>query len=152
MSGCHAFPHFQQSRDGYCLSACARMVLTYLGDHLSEAEVSQALEAHDFGAPSFAIQKLSTLGFHVDYREWSLPQMLELLQAGTPLIIFVRTAFLEYWTKDVAHALLLVSAEPGQSFVVHDPALPTGPLTVSWNGLLAAWAEFGYRGAAVSSK
>ena len=52
MSGRHAFPHFQQSRDGYCLSACARMVLTYLGDHLSEAEVSQALEAHDFGAPS----------------------------------------------------------------------------------------------------
>lgn len=93
---------------------------------------------------------MTSLGYHVEYREWSIPQVLELLQADTPLIIFVRTAFLEYWTKDVAHAIVLVGAEAHQSFSVHDPALPGGPQTVSWDGILAAWAEFGYRGAAIT--
>jgi len=35
--------HFQQSAEGYCLSACVRMVLTHLGLERSEAEVSQML-------------------------------------------------------------------------------------------------------------
>ncbi len=35
-------------------------------------------------------------------------------------------------------------------FWLHDPALSTGPIAVSWHSVLAAWAEFGYRGAALS--
>ena len=145
-----ALPHFQQSREGYCLSACARMVIAYLGTALSEAEISQALGARNFGTPSFAIQRLASLGFQVVYREWSIPQMVETLHDGIPLIVFVRTAFLEYWGKDVAHTVVLVEAEENQRFWLHDPALSTGPTAVSWDGLLAAWAEFGYRGALIS--
>lgn len=46
--------------------------------------------------------------------------------------------------------MVVVGAEEGQQFWLHDPALSAGPVSVSWNGLLAAWAEFGYRGALIS--
>jgi len=56
MSGILSVPHFPQSAEGYCLSACARMVLAYLGIERSEAEVSQVLGAQEYGTPTFAIQ------------------------------------------------------------------------------------------------
>jgi hypothetical protein len=94
---------------------------------------------------------LTALGLEVVYREWSIPQLLAVLAAGQPIILFVRTGFLDYWQEDVAHAVVVVGAEENQRFWLHDPALTTGPLSVSWNGLLAAWAEFEYRGAVIST-
>ena len=126
------------------------MVLAHLGLERYEKEVGQTLDAQEYGTPSFAIRRLSVLGLQVDYREWSAPQLLEALQAGHPVIVFVRTAFLEYWTHDVAHAVVVVGAAESQRFWIHDPALPTGPTPVSWDGLLAAWAEFSYRGATIT--
>ena len=63
--------HFQQSAEGYCLSACVRMVLTHLGLDRSEAEVSQVLDARKFGTPSFAVRRLIAEGLQVTYGEWS---------------------------------------------------------------------------------
>jgi len=62
-----ALPHAQQSVEGYCLPACARMTLAHLGLERSEAEVGQLLGAQDYGTPSFAIRRLSALGLQVDY-------------------------------------------------------------------------------------
>jgi hypothetical protein len=86
----------------------------------------------------------------VVYGVWSIPQLLSALDSGQPVILFVRTGFLDYWQEDVAHAIVVVGVTEGQHFWLHDPALPTGPLIASWDGLLAAWAEFSYRGAALS--
>lgn len=126
------------------------MVLAYLGLEHSEAKVRQMLGAQEFGTPSFAVRRLTTLGLRVIYREWSILQLLAALDIGQPIILFVRTGFLDHWQEDVAHAVVMVGAWEGQQFWLHDPALLTGPLVVSWNGLLAAWAEFGYRGAVIS--
>ncbi len=41
MSDILPVPHFRQSAEGYCLPACARMVLSYLGLDHSEAEISR---------------------------------------------------------------------------------------------------------------
>ncbi len=149
MSDVLSLPHFQQSAEGRCLPACVRMVLAYVGLEYSEAKVSSTLGAREFGTPSFAVQRLTALGLRVIYREWSIPQLLVALNARQPVILFVRTGFLDYWQKDVAHAVVVVGAEEGQRFWLHDPSVPTGPLSVSWDGFLAAWAEFGYRGAAI---
>jgi hypothetical protein len=86
----------------------------------------------------------------VVYREWTVPQLLRVLEAEDPIILFVRTGFLDYWQQDVAHAVVVVGVEERQRFWLHDPALPSGPVVASWKGLLAAWAEFGYRGAIIS--
>ncbi len=142
--------HFQQSSEGYCLPTCARMVLAYLGKETSEDIVNQALGVQEYGTPSFAIQRLITLGVRVIYREWSVPQLLESLRSDSPVIIFVRTAFLDHWNEDVAHAVVVVGAVENQRFWIHDPVQPTGPIEVSWDGLLAGWAEFSYRGAAIT--
>jgi hypothetical protein len=66
------------------------------------------------------------------------------------MILFLRTGFLDHWQRDVAHAVIVVRAEDDQRFWLHDPALSTGPVVVSWHGVLAAWAEFGYRAAVIS--
>ena len=126
------------------------MMLAQLGLELTEVQVSQALGVQGFGAPSFAVQPLAALNLRVVYHEWSVAQLLDALNIQTPVLAFVRTAFLDHWTKDVAHAIVIVGAEENQRFWIHDPAWPTGPLAVSWDGLLAAWAEFSYRGAVVT--
>lgn len=151
MSAILALPHIQQSAEGYCLLACVRMVLAHLGLKHSEVKVIRTLNVQEFGTPSFAIRRLTALGLQVTYREWSMSQLLDALEAGQPVILFVRTGFLDYWQEDVAHAVVAVGAQEDQQFWIHDPALSTGPSIVSWNGLLAAWAEFEYRGAAISA-
>jgi len=102
--------HFQQSAEGYCLSACVRMVLAYLGIERTESEVSQVLGAQEFGTPSFAIQRLAEPGLQVIYREWSVSELLSALAAKQPVIVFVRTGFLDYWQEDFAHAVVIVGA------------------------------------------
>lgn len=82
MSGVLSLPHFRQSAEGYCLPACARMVLAYLGLERSEGDVSQVLGAQAFGTPSFAVRRLTAWGLQVIYREWSIPQLLNVLGAA----------------------------------------------------------------------
>ena len=142
--------HLQQATEGSCLLACVGMVLSHLGIESSEAKIRRTLGAREFGTPSFAVRRLASLGLWVNYGEWSLPQLLDSLAVGRPVILFVRTGFLDYWEEDVAHAVVVVGAEEEQRFWLHDPILAVGPRSVGWDGLLAAWAEFEYRGAAIS--
>jgi len=143
-------PHFQQSAEGYCLPACVRMVLAYWGLSRSETAIRRVLGTRVFGTPTFAVERLRQWDVQVVYREWTVPQLLTMLEMGQPVILFLRTGFLDYWQQDVAHAVVVVDYEENQRFWLHDPALSTGPVAVSWHGVLAAWAEFGYRGAALS--
>jgi ABC-type bacteriocin/lantibiotic exporter with double-glycine peptidase domain len=126
------------------------MVLAYWGIERSEAEVRRVLGSRSFGTPSYAVERLSRWGMHVRYSEWSISQLIQFFGSRVPVIVFVRTAFLDHWQYDVAHAVVLVGCEENQRFWMHDPALPAGPTAVSWPGTLAAWAEFGYRGAAIT--
>lgn len=140
-------PHFKQSDEGYCLPACARMVLAYLGIECSEAEISQLLGTYEFGTPSFAIQRLSLWGIEVNYRPLSLEKLLSTLSDRQPVIVFVQTEFLDYWEQNVAHAIVVVGIFDTQQFWVHDPAKSVAPLKVSLDGLMAAWGEFAYKSA-----
>lgn len=126
------------------------MVLAYLGIDLPETEIGRIMGAREYGTPSFAIQKLTLLGVQVNYQEWSFPALLSTLQNQQPVIVFVQTGFLDYYQEDFAHALIIVGSTTDHQFWVHDPAYQAGPLAVSWDGLLAAWAEFGYRGATIT--
>ena len=144
--------HYAQTHEGACLPACARMVLAFHEIDLSESEIVKLLGSKPYGTPSFAVQRLEKLEVRVIYQEWSIAQLLAALQAGHPVILFARTAFLEYWQLDVAHAIVVVGAQENRAFWVHDPAFQQGPQRVSWDGLLAAWAEFSYRGAVITPR
>lgn len=132
------------------MPACARMILASLGIHRAEKEIGDILGTQDYGTPSYGITRLTALDVKVDYREWSTSQLFAELEAGHPVIVFVRTGFLDYWTTDVAHAAVVVIAVENERFWIHDPALASGPTSVLWDGLLAAWAEFGYLGATIT--
>ena len=141
--------HVHQSAEGYCLPACVQMVLAYLDMSRSETAIQRLLGTRFIGTPSFAVKRLSQWGLKVTYREWSVSQLLEALQNDQPVILFVRTGFLDHWQYDVAHAVVVSGYEENRQFWMHDPALATGPIAVSWQGVLAAWAEFGCRGAVI---
>jgi ABC-type bacteriocin/lantibiotic exporter with double-glycine peptidase domain len=144
-------PHFRQSAEGYCLPACARMVLAYHGIKLTEQELVQKLGSQIWGTPSFAIQKLANSRLEVNYREWSLVELKTIL-SQQPVIAFVQAGFLGYYHDDFAHAVVIIGVTPTQNFWLNDPHQPTGSTEVSSNGLLAAWAEFSYRGATLPPK
>lgn len=152
MSSILPVPHLRQSDEGYCLPACARMVLSYLELERDEADLSQILGTKRYGTPSFAIEQLSDPDIEVIYQEWSVAELLSMLDAGHPVIVFVRTVFLDYYQEDFAHALVIVGADPDKHFQVQDPAQPSGPMEVSWDGLLAAWSEFDYQGAVLKKR
>lgn len=140
-------PFFQQSTTGYCLPACARMVLAYLEVEHTELEISKVLGTRKMGTPSFAIERLTAWGYQVEYRSWSPEELLPVLTQGQPMIVFVQTGFLDYWDENFAHAIVVVGATDNEQFWVHDPAQQQGPLKVSLNGLFAAWGEFDYKAA-----
>ena len=140
-------PHYQQSAEGYCLPACARMVLAYLGLERTEAEIAKVLGTREFGTPGFAIQRLRSWGLQVDFGTWTETELLSALAAKQPVIAFVKTGFLDYWQEDFAHAIVVVGASSDQQFWVNDPDRSQAPLMVSLNGLWAAWGEFSYQGA-----
>ena len=52
MSDVLPVPHFQQSSEGFCLPACARMILGYLGLEQDEASVGQILGAKNMVHPA----------------------------------------------------------------------------------------------------
>lgn len=145
-------PHFQQSQEGFCLPACARMVLAYLGHTQDEAHIAHTLGAKPYGTPSFALEKLTDSDIQVVYQQWSAAELSQMLDVGYPVIVFVRTIFLDYYQEDFAHALVVIECVTGRHVQVHDPAQPTGPTAVSWDGFLAAWSEFDYYGAVIRQR
>ena len=127
------------------------MILSYLGIERDEASIRRILGTKRYGTPSSAIEKLRSLNVEVTYQSWPVAELLSTLETGIPMIVFVRTIFLEYYQEDFAHALVVVGAVSGQRFTVLDPAQATGPTDVSWDGLLAAWSEFDYHGAVLKT-
>lgn len=145
-------PFFQQSAHGYCLPACARMVLAYLGVEHTELELSKVLGTRKMGTPSFAIERLTALGIQVEYGSWKTEHLVPVLVQGQPVIVFVQTGFLDYWKENFAHAIVVVGATDNEQFWVHDPAQPQGQIQVSLNGLFAAWGEFEHKAAVLQIK
>ena len=143
-------PFFAQSADGTCLPACVRMVLAYHQIDRSERQLRRMLGAQSYGAPSSAVQRLKISGLTIEYREWSIQELLALLERRDPLIVFVRTGFLDYWQQDVAHAVVIIGAEAPSHCWLHDPAQSAGAIVTAWHGLLAAWGEFAFKGALLS--
>ena len=66
-----------------------------------------------------------------------------MLQEGHPVIVFVRTGELPYWTYSVDHALLVVGYDENILYV-NDPAHPKAPITVPQGDFELAWLERDY--------
>jgi ABC-type bacteriocin/lantibiotic exporter with double-glycine peptidase domain len=132
-------PHFRQEFPYSCAAACARMVLAYYGTQFTEAELRRVLGTQPHGTPARAFSNLAALGFDVQLRFTHLGELSTLLATGTPPIVFVNTGFLDYWSSDVAHVLVVVGLDV-TTVAVNDPALDAGPRQTALAGFHAAWA------------
>ncbi len=103
------------------------MVLSYLGLERDEVSISHILGTKKYGTPSFAIERLSDSDIQVIYQEWSVAELLSMLDAGRPVIVFVRAVFLDYYQEDFAHAVVIVGAAQDQRFWIQDPDSRSSP-------------------------
>lgn len=138
-----SLPYYPQSAEGFCLAACARMMLAYWGTIKSEQEIAKVLALKEWGAPASAIERLAQWGWRVEYGQGTLESLQQWVQGQQPVIAFVRTGFLENWAADVGHAVIVVGVA-SEHVYIHDPALSKAPTTVSIISFEAAWTEMDY--------
>ncbi len=134
-------PHFEQSRDGMCLPACARMVMAYWGREIPEKELVHLFETKAFGTPISNVKRLEKWGYRVNFGTLTENELKIQLLANRPVIVRIWTPMLDYWDIDTSHVIVVVGFDDIQ-VLVNDPAFAEAPKTVAWNGFLAAWVEF----------
>jgi ABC-type bacteriocin/lantibiotic exporter with double-glycine peptidase domain len=144
-------PHHRQSHAGACLPAAARMILEFLGQTVSEAELAHLLGTQAFGTPAPNLHRLEQMGFLIVYESVTLAALRSHLEAGIPCIVFVRTGDLPYWDEDTAHVLVAVGIDD-DAIYVNDSALDEAPQTVPLDYFLLAWSEFDHRCAVIRRK
>lgn len=133
-------PHFQQATEGACLAACARMVLAYLQSPIPENKINELLGTDEIGIPASRVLRLEKWGFQVTYGTADLQMLRDWLNQGVPPIAFVQTQFLDYWTENTSHAVVVVGIND-EHIYLNDPAFAIAPQIVSPDGFLAACIE-----------
>lgn len=115
------------------------MVLAYHGRAMPYSKLIELLQIGPIGAPRHNILNLSRLkGISVVYREAALPLLAQYLKAGLPIIAFVDTGELAYWTETTNHAVVVIGIE-GDDILVHDPAFEDVLIRISVGEFDLAW-------------
>ena len=143
-------PHLLQRSDGDCLAACVAMVLAYLDRVMDYAALLSLLKIRPHGAPAGNIRLLASLNLNVVYSKTDMVGLEAMLQQGHPVIVFVRTGELPYWTYSTDHALLVVGYDESQLYV-NDPYYSEAPIAVPRGDFELAWLEHDYRYALITS-
>jgi ABC-type bacteriocin/lantibiotic exporter with double-glycine peptidase domain len=136
-------PHQHQQSDGDCLAACAAMALAHLGHAIDYPQLLKLLKIKSYGAPAGNIRLLENLGLTVVYSKTDLVGLEAMLQEGHPVIVFVRTGELPYWTYSTDHALLAVGYDEGLLYV-NDPNCSEAPIAVPRGDFELGWLERDY--------
>lgn len=135
-------PHFQQELEYSCVAACARMVLAHYGDIRSEAELRLLFDTKPTGTRAGNLMRLSSPAFEVHLRPSNLVELQQALVNNHPAIVFVQTGFLEYWSMDIFHTVVLIGLDAAK-VALHDPYFATAPQTTSLQSFAKAWAQTG---------
>ena len=102
-------PHYKQSRDGYCLPACVRVVLAYWGDLRDEAALARQLGTKRHGTPMSAVTRIAfDKRYEVQLTSLTDALLQTYLDRGVPVIARVWTAMLPDWDVASSHVLVVV--------------------------------------------
>ena len=137
-------PFHKQEANADCLAACATMVLNYLGRPFPYAQLIRLLQIGPIGAPRRNIVNLAQAGYRVTYREATLTILAEdYLQKGEPVIAFVDTGELSYWSRTANHALVVVGLDE-ENVLVLDPAFSATVRSIPHEEFQLAWLNGDY--------
>jgi ABC-type bacteriocin/lantibiotic exporter with double-glycine peptidase domain len=113
------------------------MALAYLDHSVAYAELLTLLRIGPLGTPRRNV-RLAQLGLDITYREATLPIMATYLQAGHPVIAFVDTTELTYWSFATNHAVIVIGLD-ATDVIVNDPAFDTAPHRIPHDEFELAW-------------
>lgn len=144
-------PHHKQMEESDCLAACAAMALAYIGQPVPYRQLLTVLDVGPVGAPRRNIVRLTSSLIDVAYREANIPLLAEIVQHGLPVIVFVDTGELPYWSYATSHAVVVVGVQAEQIFV-NDPAFSESPIQVPAGDFDLAWLNSDYMCAILSRR
>ncbi len=131
-------PHREQTQTADCLAACVSMTLDYLGHSVDYAQVLHILQIGPLGTLRRNVLRLNLLRLYVTYHEATLSLMVGHLQAGHPVIAFVDTAELAYWSATTNHAIVVIGLD-AEHVIVNDPAFASAPQRILLGEFELAW-------------
>jgi ABC-type bacteriocin/lantibiotic exporter with double-glycine peptidase domain len=147
--------HVQQLALGYCLPACAEMVMAQFGLQANQKELGLLLTTRaGVGTPFSRINLLEKFHLQVQIVEWAGEESLQLaLSENKAVIVAILTSpGLPGWnTIESQHSVLLLAMDDN-SVTYHDPALTYGPVTASLGEFLLAWSEMAEQVAFISQQ
>jgi ABC-type bacteriocin/lantibiotic exporter with double-glycine peptidase domain len=118
------------------------MVLAHYGDRRTEAELRLLLDTQAGGTRVGNVMRLSGSAFEVYLRPSGLVELQAILADHQPVIVFLKTGFLGYWSMDIAHAAVVVGLD-ATTVALNDPYFAAAPQTTSLQSFEKAWAETG---------
>ncbi len=142
-------PHFRQQHPHTCLPACVRMVLAYWSKKHDEEELAQAFNTMPVWGtrPENVVAGLEEMGYHALWFEnAALERLLDLLDNGWPVIVFLRAADLPHGRTGL-HAVVVIGIE-GEQVIYLDPNLDDEQ-RLELSSFMKAWSSMGHQGLAV---
>ncbi len=137
--------HRPQEADAGCLAACTQMILERMGIQVTQTKLNQLFGLTIGGVPLTRLTRLeSTFGVHVMLEHGDEHTIQSFINENAPLLVFVRTNQLSYWTIDTRHTLIVVGYDTEHVWL-HDPAFADAPIKVLMDELMLAWLEFDYQ-------
>lgn len=139
-------PYHPQKADGYCLAACAQMVLPYWGIVVDQEQLARQLGVESgVGVPAGRIKRLASRSMSVTYDvgEWEILQAQ--LAGNVPLIVLIQAGELPQWQGEYfQHAVVVIGYDASQVWLL-DPAAQSDSIAVSIDEFILAWGEMDYR-------
>lgn len=138
-------PFHKQQAVGFCMPACAQMVLAFQGIFRSQDELARQLHLKpQLGTPTRNIQWLASPEIKVIYEEGTLDQVQTWLQSGIPIIAFIQAGELAHWRGEFfQHAVVIVGLD-GEAVWLLDPDMDETPLALSVEEFMLAWLGMDY--------
>jgi ABC-type bacteriocin/lantibiotic exporter with double-glycine peptidase domain len=150
-ASCLPVPHLEQSAEGDCLPTCIAMILAYLHGPVDVTRIARLLDTQEFGSVASRIHRLTEWNYEVTYQSGSLARLRTCLDAAMPVIAFVWTGDLPYWSINTPHAIVVVAVND-ETVQVNDPAMSVAPQSIPVGDFLLAWAEFDNRYATITRR
>ena len=144
-------PHYPQEQESTCFPTSVRMVLSYLGIQRDELSLSRLLktQARGTSVDSFTVLKIPGIDIVAEYMDVDLVR--EYLQRGYPVIAYLYTEPLPYWTLPTAHAVVVVGYDE-DSFFVNDSVFSDAPKKIDIDIFLKAWDMFNNFGIVIKQR